>query len=147
MRGFIFLKFRITRRWITHWVWTSKICQECLTRFKNSSLIPSLNWFEFRVCSTGGCCLIVKIGFCSLRIDGEKIQVREVMNWGGGQKDFRFVELGRQCGESEWILWTYTGYMYLFGHMSLQFRMRADKNIWRANRVGGGWFQRWRFFR
>ena len=106
--------------------------------------IEQLSWSS---CSSSGCWLIVKIGFFSLRINREKIQVGEVRNWGGGLKKFSFVEMSRWNVTSKRNLWTCTGYLYPCGHVSLQFRTRANWIYLRANRVGWGWFRRWGFFR
>ena len=57
--------------------------------------VENLGWSSG---SSSGCWLIVNIGFYSLRSDKEKIQIKEVRNWGEGRKEFRLVQLSR------WIL-------------------------------------------
>ena len=81
-------------------------------------------------CDSSRCWLIVNVGFFSLGSDKEKVQVREVRNWGGDRKEFRLVELSRWIIASEWILWMCTGYLYPDDHLSLQFWGGSKLNHW-----------------
>ena len=92
MRGFMFsfYNFRITSRSVTHWIWSTKICWNLLARFTlliiemKDTLIPSLNlkhWVEVRVFQ-----VCVAWSWILRFAHWEKVQVREVKNWGAGRK-------------------------------------------------------------